>query len=241
MQPNIAILAADTCRSRVYIQHMISKDQIPSFALVLSQASDKHLLSNIDEEILKKDNKYSYDLETPICEILEVFEVPHQIISCDDPNSASCQSAIKNLKQEWIVYSGPGGKILSKETLNLGKKFLHAHPGLLPAYKGSTTIYYSLLAEGFCGVSAFVMDEKIDNGPIIIQRKFPPPVDRRNIDLFYDSYIRAELLAEVLPTLDKPEMKILPQGENTKSQTYHVIHPILKSIAIYGKKSEKNL
>ena len=83
------------------------------------------------------------------------------------------------------------------------------------------------------------MDEKIDNGPIIIQRKFPLPLIRRNIDLFYDSYIRAELLAEVLPTLDKPEMKILPQGENTKSQTYHVIHPILKSIAIYEKKVRK--
>ena len=241
MLSQVAILAADTCRSRIYLQHLRSKGLVPSFALVLSQASDRHLLTNIDKEILREDNKYSYNLETPFCEILENFGVPYQTITCDDPNSTSCQSAIKNLNQKWIVYSGPGGKILSKETLNLGKKFLHAHPGLLPAYKGSTTIYYSLLAEGFCGVSAFIMDEKIDNGPIIIQRKFPPPVDRHNIDLFYDSYIRAELLAEVLPTLDKPEMKILPQGENTKSQTYHVIHPILKSIAIYGKKSEKNL
>ena len=235
MLSQVAILAADTCRSRIYLQHLRSKGLVPSFALVLSQASDRHLLTNIDKEILKEDNKYSYNLETPVCEILENFGVTYQTISCDDPNSRSCQSAIKNLNQKWIVYSGPGGKILSKETLNLGKKFLHAHPGLLPAYKGSTTIYYSLLAESFCGVSAFIMDEKIDNGPIIIQRKFPPPVDRRNIDFFYDSFIRAELLTEVISNIESQNLAITSQSKDVVNRTYHIIHPILKSIAIYGK------
>ena len=235
MLSQVAILTADTCRSRIYLQHFRSKGLIPSFALVLSQASDRHLLTNIDKEILREDNKYSYNLETPVCEILENFGVPYQTIFCDDPNSTSCQNAIKNLNQKWIVYSGPGGKILSKETLNLGKKFLHAHPGLLPAYKGSTTIYYSLLAEGFCGVSAFIMDEKIDNGPIIIQRKFPPPVDRRNIDFFYDSFIRAELLTEVISNIESQNLAITSQSKDVVNRTYHIIHPILKSIAIYGK------
>jgi methionyl-tRNA formyltransferase len=235
MLSQVAILAADTCRSRIYLQHLRSKGLVPSFALVLSQASDRHLLTNINKEILRKDNKYSYKLETPVCEILDNFGVPYQTITCDDPNSTSCQSAIKNLNQKWIVYSGPGGKILSKETLNLGKKFLHAHPGLLPAYKGSTTIYYSLLAEGFCGVSAFIMDEKIDNGPIIIQRKFPPPVDRRNIDFFYDSVIRAELLTEVISNIESQNLAITSQSKDVVNRTYHIIHPILKSIAIYGK------
>ena len=235
MLSQVAILAADTCRSRIYLQHLRSKGLVPSFALVLSQASDRHLLTNIDKEILREDNKYSYNLETPVFEILENFGVPYQTISCDDPNSTSCQNAIKNFNQKWIVYSGPGGKILSKETLNLGKKFLHAHPGLLPAYKGSTTIYYSLLAEGFCGVSAFIMDEKIDNGPIIIQRKFPPPVDRRNIDFFYDSFIRAELLTEVLSNIESQNLAITSQSKDVVNRTYHIIHPILKSIAIYGK------
>ena len=235
MVSQVAILAADTCRSRIYLQHLRSKGLAPSFALVLSQASDKHLLTNIDKEILRKDIKHSNTLETSVCDILKDIAIPDQTNYSDDPNSTSCQSAIKNLNQEWIVYSGPGGKILSKETLNLGKKFLHAHPGLLPAYKGSTTIYYSLLAEGFCGVSAFIMDEKIDNGPIIIQRKFPPPVDRRNIDFFYDSFIRAELLTEVISNIESQNLAITSQPKGVVDRTYHIIHPILKSIAIYGK------
>lgn len=235
MLKNATILVADTCRSRIYLQHLNQKNLLPSYAIVLSQASDLKLLSAIDDEILQKDNIFSYNLRIPISNLLEDLNISQISLNCDDPNSATCHSAIKNLKQEWIVYSGPGGKILSKETLNLGKKFLHAHPGLLPSYRGSTTIYYSLLAEGFCGVSAFIMDEEIDNGPIVIQRKFPPPVDRRNIDFFYDSFIRAETLTEVLSNIESHNLSNSVQSRDETSRTYHVIHPVLKSIAIYGK------
>jgi methionyl-tRNA formyltransferase len=235
MLKNVAILAADTCRSRIYLQHLNQKNLLPSHAIVLSQASDLKLLSTIDEEILQKDNLFSYDLRIPISNLLEDLNISQISLNCDDPNSSQCHYEIASSEGNWIIYSGPGGKILSKETLNLGKKFLHIHPGLLPAYKGSTTIYFSLLAEGFCGASAFIMDDEIDNGPTLMQRKFPPPIDRRNIDLFYDSYIRAELLAEVLSVLDSPNTVISPQPANMESRTYHIIHPILKSIAIYGK------
>jgi methionyl-tRNA formyltransferase len=235
MLENVAILAADTCRSRIYLQHLNKKNLLPSHAIVLSLTSDLKLLSTIDEEILQKDNLFSYDLRIPITNLLENLNISQISLNCDDPNSVQCHNEIASLHGDWIIYSGPGGKILSKETLNLGKKFLHVHPGLLPAYKGSTTIYFSLLAEGFCGASAFIMDEEIDNGPTLMQRKFPPPVDRRNIDLFYDSYIRAEMLAEVLSVLDSPNTVISPQPTNMASRTYHIIHPILKSIAIYGK------
>ena len=234
MLENVAILAADTCRSRIYLQHLNQKNLLPSHAIVLSQASDPKLLSPIDEEILQKDNLFSYDLRIPITNLLEDLNISQISLNCDDPNSIQCHNEIASLSGNWIIYSGPGGKILSKETLNLGKKFLHVHPGLLPAYKGSTTIYFSLLAEGFCGASAFIMDDEIDNGPTLMQRKFPPPVERRNIDLFYDSYIRAELLADVLSVLDSPNTAISPQLNNVESRTYHIIHPILKSIAIYG-------
>jgi methionyl-tRNA formyltransferase len=235
MLENVAILAADTCRSRIYLQHLNKKNLLPSNAIVLSQASDLKFLSTIDEEILQKDNLFSYDLRIPINNLLEELNISQISLNCDDPNSMQCKNEIGSTLANWIIYSGPGGKILSKETLNLGKKFLHAHPGLLPKYKGSTTIYFSLLTEGFCGASAFIMDDKIDNGPTLMQKKFPPPVERRNIDLFYDSYIRAELLAEVLSVLDSPNTAISPQPTNMESRTYHIIHPILKSIAIYGK------
>ena len=72
MLSQVAILAADTCRSRIYLQHLRSKGLVPSFALVLSQASDRHLLTNIDKEILRKDNKYSYNLETQFAKYLRI-------------------------------------------------------------------------------------------------------------------------------------------------------------------------
>lgn len=234
MLSNIAILAADTCRSRIYLQHLGRHNLLPSFALLLLGASDQHLLPGLDKEILQRENRNSYDLGISVSQLLENLGIPHRKIECGDPNDSKCTEILKTLDHDFVIYSGPGGKILRKETLNIGKKFLHVHPGILPKYKGSTTIYYSLLCNGTCGSSAFIMDEKIDNGPVLLQKEFPPPVDRRNIDLFYDSYIRAELLAEAVQLLEKSSTEALPQNQNSQQQTYFVIHPILKSIAIYG-------
>ena len=54
---------------------------------------------------------------------------------------------IIKLKDKVIIYSGYGGKIIKNKLILKKKIFLHSHSGKLPMYKGSTTIYYSLLKE----------------------------------------------------------------------------------------------
>jgi len=50
--------------------------------------------------------------------------------------------------------------------------FINIHPSLLPRYRGSSPIAYPiLLSENKTGVSLFVMDEKMDHGPIIVQEE----------------------------------------------------------------------
>jgi len=52
--------------------------------------------------------------------------------------------------------------------------FVNIHPSLLPRYRGSSPIAYPLLlGENKTGVSLFVMDEKMDHGPIIAQEEMP--------------------------------------------------------------------
>ena len=51
-------------------------------------------------------------------------------------------------------------------------KFLHIHGGYVPAFKGSTTNYYSLLAEGQLGASAIFLTEDLDSGPKLHRQKF---------------------------------------------------------------------
>lgn len=50
--------------------------------------------------------------------------------------------------------------------------FINVHPSLLPRYRGSSPIAYPiLLSENKTGVTLFVMDEKMDHGPVIAQEE----------------------------------------------------------------------
>jgi len=79
-----------------------------------------------------------------------------------------------------------------------GKKFIHIHPGRLPDYRGSTTIYYSLLAENKVEAPRCCLMKTLNAGPVIGRAVFEPPADRRMIDGDYDPNIRASLLVSVL-------------------------------------------
>lgn len=75
-------------------------------------------------------------------------------------------------------------KILESTRLKFGKTnsgFINIHPSLLPKYRGASPIAYPLImGDKKTGVSLFVMDEKMDHGPIIAQDELSTlPTDRR--------------------------------------------------------------
>ena len=74
------------------------------------------------------------------------------------------------------------------------------------------------------------MDEKIDTGNVIFQKKFPKP-DYAFIDEIYDAHIRSETLLEVLKNNMIQKCKITKQNPN-EGETFYIIHPVLKHIAI---------
>ena len=142
---------------------------------------------------------------------------------------------ISTLSSEYIIYGGVGGIILKDDILNLGKKILHIHPGRVPEFRGSTTAYYSILKENNISASAIFFDRTIDTGPLICTDEFPIPEERQMIDLIYDPMIRAKLLLKVVRNL-ATENQILykTQKQNANAETYFIIHPVLKHIAILG-------
>ena len=115
--------------------------------------------------------------------------------------------------------------------LGLGIPFLHMHSGWLPEYGGSTTLYYSWLTERRCAVTAFFMDLKIDNGPIIQRRRYPTPPPGIDVDHLYDGAIRADMLVRVLSGVFRDGRFSTVSG-NGKTRTYYVIHPVLKHLAL---------
>ena len=70
-------------------------------------------------------------------------------------------------------------------------------------------------------------------GPTIRQDTFPNFENNDAIDCFEDSHMRAQLLVNVLNDYAKSgSFEIREQVQSEEEETYFIIHPILKSIAI---------
>lgn len=114
-------------------------------------------------------------------------------------------------------------KIIPKEVIEgfpLG--IIGVHPSLLPKYRGPSPIQTAIL-DGVTetGVTLYLLDEKIDHGPIIAQRK----LTTYNLQLItYEELLKklaelgAELLIETLPKFIKGEIK--PASQNEAEATY---------------------
>lgn len=80
---------------------------------------------------------------------------------------------IKDIKPE-IIFCIGGMQIIPKEILDTPKMgCLNIHPALLPKYRGRySTVHAIFNGEKYTGVTIHWMDEGIDSGPIIMQKKF---------------------------------------------------------------------
>jgi len=138
------------------------------------------------------------------------------------------QAALSACASNVIIFSGYGGIILPKQFFQCKKVFLHAHGGILPEYKGSTTNYYSLLSENVIGASTIIMTEDLDTGPILNVVSVKNPTKRDELDHSLDAQLRAESLVKTISD-GKISGENQPLNENSH---YFVIHPVLKHISI---------
>lgn len=243
---DIGMIAGDTSRSRAYLQALVRHELLPNHVLVLDQSSDKPLPGQLDnsqfdcssELIAEADECWSeahFDATQPIRVLLDKTGTSYEIAASRDINDSSVVEAIRRRSESVFIYSGFGGALLRKDILATGKHFLHVHGGYLPDYKGSTTNYYSLIKENTLGASAIFLSEEIDCGPVLLRRKFPPPENRWAIDHIYDSAVRAKILVETLKNYLKCRGWEFELPSNTGGETYYIIHPVLKHIAILAK------
>src|SRR3990167_7085225 len=78
------------------------------------------------------------------------------------------EEELKRLKADFYVVSSYA-KIIPRRVLLLPRLgTIGVHPSLLPKYRGSSPIQSAILAgEKNTGVSLFLLDEKVDHGPVI--------------------------------------------------------------------------
>lgn len=105
-----------------------------------------------------------------------------------------------NLKPDLIILAAYG-KILPKEILDMPKYgAINVHPSLLPKYRGASPIQFAILnGEEETGTTIMLMNEKVDEGPILSQEKIKIAVDETYESLEKKlSDISAKLLIKTL-------------------------------------------
>ena len=128
---------------------------------------------------------------------------------------------ILDSKPDLIVVASYG-QILPKELLNIPKYgCLNVHPSLLPKYRGPSPIQGAILdGEKETGVTIMLMDEGIDTGPILSQRKTAIGLNENSREL-HDrlAVLGAELLIDTIPDWIEEKIKLLSQNEDEATYT----------------------
>lgn len=123
---------------------------------------------------------------------------------------------IKLLNPDLIVVVSYG-MILPKEILEIPKLgCVNVHPSLLPKYRGPTPIETAVInGDKKTGVTTMYMNEKMDEGDIILQKEIEIKDNQTAGELWDNlSKIGAKLLIETIDKIEKKEVKRKKQGNN---------------------------
>ena len=105
------------------------------------------------------------------------------------------------------------------ENFKLG--IIGVHPSLLPKYRGATPIQNALLAgEAETGTTLFLLDAKVDHGPIIASRKLQI-ANSDNYETLLEKLanLSADLLIETLPKFNTGAVDLIAQDESQATYT----------------------
>jgi len=142
-------------------------------------------------------------------------------IATFQPEKLKDDAFIEELSKYQLFIVASYGKIIPKVILDipvLGT--LNIHPSLLPKYRGASPIQSQITnGESVIGTSIMLMDEEMDHGPIIVQKKSEAalaPYAEVEKMLAIES---AALLAEALPFWIKKERAPVAQDHGAATYT----------------------
>lgn len=127
--------------------------------------------------------------------------------------SAETEELIKSLNPDLIAVVAYG-KIISKNTIETPKYgCINVHGSLLPKYRGAAPIQWSIInGDTVTGITTMFMDEGLDTGDILLQRKAFINENETSDELKNRlSVIGAELLIETIQKLEEGTLERKPQ------------------------------
>lgn len=130
--------------------------------------------------------------------------------------------ALSEIKPDILVVAAYA-KILPEEIIRMPMLWsIGVHPSLLPKYRGASPIQSAILnGDKETGTTLYLLDDKMDHGPIIAQRKLE---DYKQGEMDYTKTMRklaelsGELAVEALPKYFNGEIK--PKAQDEINATY---------------------
>ena len=233
--PDIAIVCANSTRTKAYLQ-VLGRAGINIGKAYIMNLHPQDMIAEAKVYHAGEEEEVFFDSKTPILYTLKEQDIPFEFINSEDINSEETYRFLKGAKEKYFIYSGFGGQILKPHLFNIGKKYIHTHAGMVPEFRGSTTVYYHMLVTGNTAASVMFLNEQLDEGDILSQRYFRFPREVKDIDLIYEPYTRAIALKDALSEYAvKGEFSGKLQSKD--GNTYYIIHPVLKHIAILALKA----
>lgn len=223
------------------------KQKIKHFFMKLRSGLRKSL-DNYEEQLLLAINNYltanslmTGDLKSTTVKILKKFQWKFDQITVQGINDIKLVNFLQNIPENFGVFTGGG--ILRKPILGCGKKFIHVHPGVVPAVKGADCILWSALVRKMVGMSAFFMNEEIDTGDILCTKEYPLPkliFNQSTIDTnklknviinFLDPHYRADVLLKLFLEESNPAKWAIRKQNPLDGKTYYFMHQDISKIA----------
>jgi len=230
----IGLLLQPSLRSIAYLSVMKELGVAPQEVVLMDVPISKLDAVRVESRNFNYKEDF-FDVDLDIRQILENWGCVTHVVSTGSANDPQVHAAIDQCESAQIIFTGGG--ILSKKTLSRGKSFIHAHPGYLPEFRGSTCFYYSLLTDLSLAATVFFMEEKIDTGQIIARQRFRMnyQVEKSQplfVDYILDPYIRAETLKKALVQYIKKGLFEQKPQPLAARPAYYVMHPLLRHLAI---------
>jgi methionyl-tRNA formyltransferase len=141
------------------------------------------------------------------------------ILTPDDVNGSDLHRELAGSRADIFIVAA--FRILPKALFSLPPLgTLNIHASLLPKYRGPAPIQRAVEAgEKETGVTVFRIDEGIDSGGILLQKRVPIGPDETSIDLYHKlSNCGAGLLAETLEGLGRGTLRPVPQDDALASR-----------------------
>ena len=167
--------------------------------------------------VTHSDNKNENIWFRSVGELAHRHNIP--LLKPENINEEKFIRIISSLKPD-VIFSFYFRKIFGKQLLKVSPLgSINLHGSLLPAYRGRAPVNWAIInGEKETGITFHYMTEKVDGGPIIVQKKIT--IENKDTGLSLTKKVAIEgagMLNEIVEGLRKNDLRVISQDESKTS------------------------